>query len=486
MKNLCRCPRWLKITGLVTLILAVVLGIVGYNRFMRDYGAPVFDNPDDRFKYGSMGAESDAGIPYWIFYALPRVFPDKLPKPGIGYASFGVVWEEGHELPVGFSKRRIGFDRVANTCASCHVSSYRTKHDETPTLIVTGPNHTLDLEAFFRFLVDCAKDPRFNADTLMAEIDLAADMDWLDRMAYRYLIIPITKKRLVEREGQFAWIYRHDFPEWGRGRDDAMNLTKYFMIRWPMDDSFGPTDMPSVWNLKKYVHEKNHRMNFAGDSHDAYSVVIDSALGLMGAEPKDKAEFLAHIDWLVDYLKNKPAPKYPFPIDAARAARGKSVFDAHCAACHASARTGTIVPLAEIGTDRGRIDTWNKQAAIEANKVVKDMGIARKGLVEAELTGYVAQFLDGIWLRAPYLHNGSVPSLADMLAPPAQRPQAFWRGYDVYDPVRVGFVVQGAEAERAGTPFDTRLRGNGNSGHPFGTTLPATQKNDLLEYLKTL
>ncbi|WP_310446919.1 hypothetical protein [Thiobacillus sp.] len=486
MKTLCNCPRWLKITGLVVLLLTVVLGIVGYNRFMRDYGATVFDNPDDRFKYGSMGAENDAGIPYWIFYVLPRVFPDKLPKPGVGYASFGVVWEEGQELPVGFSKRRIGFDRVANTCASCHVSSYRTQADETPTLVVAGPNHTLDLEAFFRFLVDCAKDPRFNADTLMAEIELASKLDFIDRMAYRYLIIPITKKRLTEREGQFQWLYRHDFPEWGRGRDDAMNLTKYFMIRWPMDDSFGPTDMPSVWNLKKYQPEKGHRMNFAGDSHDPYSVVIDSALGLMGAEPKDKDDFLGHIDWLVDYLKNKPAPKYPFPIDAARAAHGKSVFDANCAACHASARTGTIVPLAEIGTDRGRINTWGKQAAIEANKVVSDMGIQRKGLVEAPLTGYVAQFLDGIWLRAPYLHNGSVPSLADMLAPPAQRPQVFWRGYDVYDQTKVGFVVQGPEAERAGTPLDTRLRGNGNGGHSFGTSLPAGDKTDLLEYLKTL
>jgi mono/diheme cytochrome c family protein len=366
------------------------------------------------------------------------------------------------------------------------VASYRTQPEETPTLVVTGPNHTLDLEAFFRFLVDCAKDPRFNADTLMAEINLAADLDFIDRLAYRYLIIPITKKRLTEREAQFEWIYRADFPEWGRGRDDAMNLTKYFMIRWPMDDSFGPTDMPSVWNLKKYQPQQGHRMNFAGDSHDPYSVVIDSALGLMGAEPKDKDDFLGHIDWLVDYLKNKPAPKYPFPIDAVRAAQGKTVFDAHCAACHASSRTGTIVPLSEIGTDRGRIDTWGKQAAIEANQVVSDMGIQRKGLVEAPLTGYVAQFLDGIWLRAPYLHNGSVPTLSDLLTPPAQRPQTFWRGYDVYDPVRVGFVVQGQAAERAGTPLDTRLRGNGNQGHPFGTALPDADKAALLEYLKTL
>ena len=244
--------------------------------------------------------------------------------------------------------------------------------------------------------------------------------------------------------------------------------------------------MPSIWNLKKYQPEKGQRMNFAGDSHDPYSVVIDSALGLMGAAPKDKTEFLGQVDWLVDYLKNKPAPKYPFPIDATRAAQGKTVFDANCASCHASARTGTVVPLSEIGTDRGRIDTWGKQAAIEANKVVSDMGIQRTGLVEAPLTGYVAQFLDGIWLRAPYLHNGSVPTLADLLTPPAQRPQTFWRGYDVYDPARVGFVVQGAAAERAGTQYDTRLRGNGNQGHDFGTALPVQDKAALLEYLKTL
>ena len=56
-----------------------------------------------------------------------------------------------------------------------------------------------------------------------------------------------------------------------------MNLTKYFMIKAPMDDTFGPTDMPSVWNLKKYVWDKGHRMNYAGDSHDATSVIMDSA-----------------------------------------------------------------------------------------------------------------------------------------------------------------------------------------------------------------
>ena len=478
-------PRWAQVLIPLTLIAVIVLAYVGWNRFLREYPPTVFDDPDMRFKYGSIGAEHDAGIPYWIFYVLPRVFPDKLPGPG-GYAALGALWEPGQELLVGFTKRRIGFDRVANNCAACHTASYRTKHDENPTYVTTGPNHTLDLEAFFRYLIDCAKDPRFNADTLMPEINLAADLDWIDRLAYRFLIIPLTKKALIEREAQFEWIYRHDFPEWGPGRDDAMNLTKYFMIQWPMDDSFGPTDMPSVWNLKKYQHDKDHRMNFAGDSHDAYSVIIDSALGLLGAEPHDKDDFLSHIDWLLNYLSNKPAPRYPFPIDQTLVNTGKQVFDQHCARCHASERTGTRIPITEIGTDRGRMDTWNEKAAVEANQVAQAMGIDRRGLVEEPLVGYVAQFLDGIWLRAPYLHNGSVPTLRDLLNSPLQRPKAFWRGYDVYDPVKVGFVSNGPMAMRHGALYDTQALAGGNGGHDFGTDIPDTDKNALVEYLKTL
>jgi mono/diheme cytochrome c family protein len=253
-----------------------------------------------------------------------------------------------------------------------------------------------------------------------------------------------------------------------------------------MDDSLGPTDMPSIWNLGKYHPEQGMRMNFAGDSHDPYSVIIDSALGLLGAPPKNNEEFLGQVRWIQEYVTTKRAPKYPFAIDAAKAERGKAVFDATCAACHASARTGTIVPLAEIGTSRDRIDTWNEKAAAEANKVVRDMGIERPGLVEAPLTGYVAAFLDGIWLRAPYLHNGSVPTLRALLENQQNRPAVFWRGYDVYDPVKVGFVTSGPEAERIGTRHDVAAKGGGNQGHAFGTDLAADDKDALVEYLKTL
>ncbi|HYN20386.1 MAG TPA: hypothetical protein VE078_05465, partial [Thermoanaerobaculia bacterium] len=105
--------------------------------------------------------------------------------------------------------------------------------------------------------------------------------------------------------------------------------------------------------------------------------------------------------------------------------------------------------------------------------------------------GYANSPLDGIWLRAPYLHNGSVPNLRELLEPRAKRTKKFWIGYDVYDYENVGFVTQGPEAEAEGWLYDTNLlanRGNGNQGHEgqvYGTELPPDEKDALIEYLKT-
>jgi hypothetical protein len=131
-----------------------------------------------------------------------------------------------------------------------------------------------------------------------------------------------------------------------------------------------------------------------------------------------------------------------------------------------------------------RANTWLQAAADEANRRVKEMGINRPDMVKIE--GYQSPPLDGLWMRAPYLHNGSVPTLRDLLAPVDTRPKVFFRGYDVYDPVNVGFVTSGFDTKRLGWKHDTTERGNGNQGHLYGTTLSATEKNALIEFLKTL
>lgn len=104
--------------------------------------------------------------------------------------------------------------------------------------------------------------------------------------------------------------------------------------------------------------------------------------------------------------------------------------------------------------------------------------------------GYKARPLTGIWATAPYLHNGSVPTLYDLLLPEAQRTRVFAVGGREYDPVKVGYRADQAEARsflfrtHAGeTPID----GNSNAGHDYGSAaLTDRQRRALVEYMKTL
>jgi len=192
---------------------------------------------------------------------------------------------------------------------------------------------------------------------------------------------------------------------------------------------------------------------------------------------------------LQDWLSMLPPPKYPserFPINRTLASSGRAIFDRECASCHApgGAQTGQVVPADRIGTDPHRVRMWTKDAAEAYNARYKryDFGFSKF----RSTNGYVSVPLDAIWTRAPYLHNGSVPALRDLLQPPENRPKVFYRGYDVFDPRNVGFVSQGPEAQRVGFRYDVSQPGNGNQGHLAGTRLPEKDKDALIEYLKTL
>lgn len=100
---------------------------------------------------------------------------------------------------------------------------------------------------------------------------------------------------------------------------------------------------------------------------------------------------------------------------------------------------------------------------------------------------YESRVMQGIWAAAPYLHNGSVPTLADLLKPAAQRPASFKIGPE-YDPVNVGLAVNQTRFNQVLRTTDCADRNSGNSrcGHEYGIELTAQQKRALLEYLKTL
>ena len=201
---------------------------------------------------------------------------------------------------------------------------------------------------------------------------------------------------------------------------------------------------------------------------------------------------------LYEYVKTVPPPKYPGPIDFDLAKQGEQVFETACARCHGSYSPGAqpykekIIPVTRVGTDSDRLRSITPELIAATNNSVfgKYVRVANTG-------GYVAPPLDAIWCRGPYLHNGSVPTLADLLLPAAQRPISFFIGGDTaYDLQRLGVAYtedlapdgsrRGVRASAKQFEFNTRDPANSNNGHEFSNKLSAEDSAALLEYLKTL
>ncbi|MDX2416049.1 MAG: hypothetical protein QNK19_01130 [Xanthomonadales bacterium] len=527
----------LVLIGLV--ILAIPVGYFAWYNFFRQVPQPAWitDNPEMNFLYGSIGGEASAGFPYWLIVVLPRIFGEYIPGPG-GYAAFGLPWEEGRELPVGFSKKTVGFERIGFNCALCHATQYRITEDETPTIVAGGGSHTTDIQGLLEFLSRAAEDERFNADNILYEIDLAYRLSFVERAMYKYLLIPIVRDLLREQGRSWAWTETR--PRWGPGRDAPMNLTKFILLGMEDDGTVDHTDFPSLWNLKTRVQEgrvwpeDDHSlsadlskletpldelmlMNLAGDTTSYRSVIIDSALGLQppqeGGLPTPSPItpfFRQRVAEIEEWILNNPAPEYPLEYDSALATEGALLFETNCAVCHESGRKnrlGTVIPLDEINTDPSRAQAWTREAADLANELVaNELGMERSPMSKP-YDGYVALQLDGLWLRGPYLHNGSVPTVRALLEPPQCRPQSFYRGYDLLDQKNMGFValrcdvngdpihdlpegcsvkpvVSGCVPELKGWWHDTREAGNSAAGHWWGTDLEDREKDALVEYLK--
>jgi hypothetical protein len=99
---------------------------------------------------------------------------------------------------------------------------------------------------------------------------------------------------------------------------------------------------------------------------------------------------------------------------------------------------------------------------------------------------YLAGPLDGIWARAPYLHNGSVPTLFDLLSPEGDRPARFCRGNPRYDRAKLGFVSDlnpEGDCDQALFRYETTAKGNSNKGHAF-TFDKVADREALIAYLK--
>ena len=120
---------------------------------------------------------------------------------------------------------------------------------------------------------------------------------------------------------------------------------------------------------------------------------------------------------------------------------------------------------------------------IAATAQISSIPNAKKG---AKSDVYKARPLNGIWATPPYLHNGSIPNLHELLLPQSERSSEFYLGSREFDPEKVGYVSTPSDSDVPQFKFDTTLKGNSNQGHEYGVDLKDGEKSELLEFLKTL
>jgi hypothetical protein len=151
-------------------------------------------------------------------------------------------------------------------------------------------------------------------------------------------------------------------------------------------------------------------------------------------------------------------------------------------------RLGQVENLDQIGADPGRLNSYTQNFAAAQNMLFA--GYPWRFTHFGKTAGYASQPLDGIWARSPYLHNGSVPTLRDLLEPVRSRPSRWYRGSDILDPVKVGYRSDAyGYAKQDLFLYDTSVPGNSNSGHEgkvYGTELSAADKDAIVEYMKKL
>jgi mono/diheme cytochrome c family protein len=400
--------------------------------------------------------------------------------PGQGYQSLGFIYEDGKDMPIGAPIRIVGIPRVGLNCATCHTGTYQAAPGEKEIIVTGMPAHEMNLHGYLAFLSACAADDRFNAETLMPAIEAKAKLSFIEAFLYRTFIIPATREALIRQGERAAWIKIR--PEAGPGRVDTLNPYKalfgHDLIN--QDKSIGNADLMSLWLQRKRAR---HWANWDGNNSDVSERNKAAAMGV-GATPQTLD--IPGIQRMEEYIKDLNPPPYPFPIDQELAGKGQPIYQQHCAACHdfEGQWVGDVQAIDQIGTDRHRFDAQTEELVKQVNTIGKGTPAAITHFRKS--TGYLNMPLDGIWARAPYLHNGSVPTLTDLLEPPQNRPTIFYRAYNVYDPAKVGFVSSGPEAEKNGFKYDTSVPGNGSGGHLYGTELTPEEKTMIIEYLKTL
>ena len=264
-------------------------------------------------------------------------------------------------------------------------------------------------------------------------------------------------------------------------------------LTWRENDPWGipkeviPTDVPAWWLMKK----KNTMFYTGAGTGDFARIMMASSLvSLQDSSQARKID--QRFPDVLAYIKSLPSPTYKGTIDKQKVTEGKAIYEVNCSRCHGSSNNSNdypnlLVSLESIGTDPTLVSTnfaypqlleWYNTSWFSKEPFAAKL-VAKKG--------YIAPPLDGVWATAPYLHNGSVPTLEDLLNS-SQRPKIWKRTFDTndFDNKKMGWNYVTLTSKSDTKTYDTSLKGYGNQGHIYGDKLVVSERTNLIEYLKTL
>jgi hypothetical protein len=407
------------------------------------------------------------GLPYSAYKASTGAPAPEYDLPG----------REGRnaELPYQLTAHTAdsGVELITSNCLGCHAAPLNGE------LVIGLGNEFLDFTADPVMAVEAA------GAYVEDDAEAAAWQDWADRIA---AIAPWTMTDTVGANPAQAItlaLMAHRDPKTLAWSDEPL-------MELPPTEVL-PVSVPPWWNL-----DKKHAVFYNGQGRgDHVGTMI-----LASTTCTDSVAEAREIDrWFTDvaaYLATLEAPAYPWPIDQALADDGERLFNRECKECHGRYGRGEHYPNKLVGLDEVGTDPAMANAAVDdAEDYIRWFETSFYGRHGDAVPGrgYIAPPLDGVWATAPYLHNGSVPTIAALLDT-SKRP-TYWRHDGAepdYDQAALGWryreLDQGrkqfASLEAQKWVYDTTRRGYGNQGHDFGDELTEPERTALLEYLKTL
>lgn len=465
------------------------------------------------------------GMPAIIVGLLPDVMPERWgPEALLAIAGTERLLGDFPALLHAGPAMDGGLAVAALSCASCHVGSVEI--DSKQQWLIGAPNTQFDIGGFRRKLWQTVEDPRFVLDKFLQAL-AQKPAGWLyggegvaqeaaESAALQTAGVEILDRIRTQTHQQYGNVrqllatYTYQampsLLDGGiPGAVDAFGLTIASQLmpqaaqgltrdeQRQAQIALLPPAPPMVDIMSVWKQSTRERSQWDGSIKAKLIRNLGAELGVIGSAEAVNFEHAVH---MTAFVATMPAAVYPFPVNWRQAQRGKKIYESACAGCHGQE---AMVPLAVVATDPNRaigVTAAARAGLIAAlRQACRDPEISDCQASDDDILAdraaepiYVALPHDGLWARAPYLHNGSVPTLYHLLVPET-RPKLFKRGGRHYDTAKVGF-----DWTDAGREINTEWPGFANSGHAdreiffggidFGKDTAARQA--LLEYLKTL